>query len=202
MAIEYASSPVEQAGTQMRMCARSPCSPAAREDLRLQRLERLRVAEEAGDADEHVLVQRRSSSGVALHELDVVGQLLDLVQRHPALDAPVDRGRLVVAEVVAERGADEDDELADAAPASAARGGFGAREVRVLADALQLLRDASGGRQKSAQPLSIALRGMPSYFAVAGSCANVMPPASLIALRPKVPSVPVPDSTMPIARGP
>ena len=60
----------------------------------------------------------------------------------------------------------------------------------------------AGGRQKSAQPLSIALRGMPSYFALAGSCANVIPPVSLIARRPKVPSVPVPDSTMPIERVP
>ncbi len=61
---------------------------------------------------------------------------------------------------------------------------------------------ASGGRQKSAQPLSNALRGMPSYFALTGSCANVMPPASLIARRPNVPSEPVPDSTMPIDRDP
>ncbi len=48
----------------------------------------------------------------------------------------------------------------------------------------------------------MALRGIPSNFAEPGSWANVMPPASLMALRPKVPSVPVPDSTTPMARDP
>jgi hypothetical protein len=43
---------------------------------------------------------------------------------------------------------------------------------------------------------------MPSYFAEAGSWTKVIPPAALIALRPKVPSDPVPDRTIPIADGP
>ena len=47
--------------------------------------------------------------------------------------------------------------------------------------------------------VAIAARGMPSYFAVAGSCANVMPSIVLISRIPSAPSDAVPDSTTPIA---
>ena len=46
----------------------------------------------------------------------------------------------------------------------------------------------------------MALRGIPSYFAVSGSCANVMPPSTLIARSPSVPSVAVPERITPTAR--
>ena len=46
----------------------------------------------------------------------------------------------------------------------------------------------------------MALRGMPSYSADSGSCAIAMPPSPLIARRPSVPSLPVPESTMQMAR--
>ncbi len=42
----------------------------------------------------------------------------------------------------------------------------------------------------------MALRGMPSYFAVRGSCTTTRPPAPLIERTPSVPSVPVPERTM------
>ena len=41
-----------------------------------------------------------------------------------------------------------------------------------------------GGSTKSTTPAAMALPGMPSNFAVAVSCAKVMPPAALIACRP------------------
>ena len=49
-------------------------------------------------------------------------------------------------------------------------------------------------------PVAIAARGMPSYLARLGSCANVMPPAALISRSPERPSDAVPESTTPIAR--
>jgi len=48
-------------------------------------------------------------------------------------------------------------------------------------------------------PAFTALRGMLSYFADPSSCANVMPPAALMATHPSVPSDAVPDRITPIA---
>ena len=48
--------------------------------------------------------------------------------------------------------------------------------------------------------LAMALRGMPSYWAVLGSCTIIIPTWALIAFMPIVPSVPVPERMMPIAR--
>jgi hypothetical protein len=48
----------------------------------------------------------------------------------------------------------------------------------------------------------MALRGMPSYFALLMSWAKVMPPSLLIAFSPMVPSEAVPERITPIARLP
>ena len=75
MASEYTSSPVAQPATQMRigdLAGRSLIS--AGNDLLLQRLERLRVAEELRDADEEVLVQVLDLAGVVPQDGQVVGR--------------------------------------------------------------------------------------------------------------------------------
>ena len=59
-----------------------------------------------------------------------------------------------------------------------------------------------GGKTKSTDPAVMALTGMAFHWAVFGSCAKVTPPADLIALRPNVPSEPVPERTTPMARLP
>ena len=46
----------------------------------------------------------------------------------------------------------------------------------------------------------MALRGMPSYSVEAGFWAMTMPPSPLMARTPKVPSLPVPERTMQMAR--
>ena len=46
----------------------------------------------------------------------------------------------------------------------------------------------------------MALRGMPSYSVDSGFWAMTIPPSPLIARTPSVPSLPVPESTMQIAR--
>jgi hypothetical protein len=60
----------------------------------------------------------------------------------------------------------------------------------------------SGGSTKSTQPAPMALRGMLSYFDEPSSCANVRPPASLIAFSPFVPSEPAPERITPMALAP
>ncbi|MBK9472306.1 MAG: hypothetical protein IPO18_08475 [bacterium] len=52
-----------------------------------------------------------------------------------------------------------------------------------------------GGSTKSTRPVATALRGMPSYSVVAGSWAITRPPSPLTARTPRVPSLPVPEST-------
>ena len=46
----------------------------------------------------------------------------------------------------------------------------------------------------------MALRGMPSYSVESGFWAMTMPPSPLMARTPRVPSLPVPESTMQMAR--
>ena len=58
---------------------------------------------------------------------------------------------------------------------------------------------SSGESTKSTQPAATALRGIESYRAES-SCANVIPPSALMASRPSVPSVAVPERITPIAR--
>lgn len=58
-----------------------------------------------------------------------------------------------------------------------------------------------GGRTKSTAPVATALCGMPLWTALS-SWAKVMPPAVLISWMPTVPSLAVPESTMPIALWP
>jgi hypothetical protein len=57
---------------------------------------------------------------------------------------------------------------------------------------------SSGARMKSARPVEMAARGMPSNRADSSLWAITMPPASLIARIPRTPSLPVPDRMMPI----
>jgi hypothetical protein len=57
----------------------------------------------------------------------------------------------------------------------------------------QLFRPAT----MSASPASIALRGMESNLAVAGSCTSTTPAFSLMARRPIVPSEPMPERITP-----
>ena len=54
----------------------------------------------------------------------------------------------------------------------------------------------SAGSTKSTSPVAMALSGMPGKRAFALSCTTATPPAALIARRPAVPSLPVPDRTM------
>ena len=74
-----------------------------------------------------------------------------------------------------------------------------AGEQRAVRTTLLFLRVRAGGAW---EPVARALRGIPSYPAEAGSCTMVNPPSPLIAVKPRVPSLPVPDRIMPTALSP
>ena len=59
-----------------------------------------------------------------------------------------------------------------------------------------------GDKIRSTPSAAIAARGMPSYLAVSGVWAKVIPPPALISHRPNEPSVAVPERTTPTARAP
>ena len=63
---------------------------------------------------------------------------------------------------------------------------------------------SSAGATRSTAPVEIAPSGIPSYSGAVPlrPCAKVIPPFALMALRPRAPSVPVPDSTIPMACSP
>ena len=77
----------------------------------------------------------------------------------------------------------------------APRATYGWRLIRTSSSAM-----ASGASTESA-PAAAAV-GIPWKRAVAGSCAKVSPPASRISWSPRIPSMPVPESTTPMQRGP
>jgi hypothetical protein len=52
---------------------------------------------------------------------------------------------------------------------------------------------AAGESTRSTIPVSMAARGIPSYFDDSGDCANVMPPARFTSASPTAPSLAVPD---------
>ena len=83
-----------------------------------ERAERVRLAEEARDVDQQILVEAADLARVGLQHLQVLRHVAEAVQRHAAVDAPGDGGALVIVEVDA-RGASE--QLEDAAPVGASR---------------------------------------------------------------------------------
>jgi hypothetical protein len=116
MTIEYASSPVEHAGTHTR------------------------ITKEARDVDQQVAIERRELVGTGLQEAQVVVELVDLLHGHAALDPALDGVLLVTAQVVPERVADEDVE-----PVHACRFRARARpQVRMVADRRELLGQLFG----------------------------------------------------------
>ena len=74
-----------------------------RENFGLEDLEHLRITEEAGDVDEHVLVEGLDLRGIALKVFEVLVDFFDFVNHHAAANAANDRGLAVVREIDAGR---------------------------------------------------------------------------------------------------
>ncbi len=65
----------------------------------LQKVEGLRVAEKAGDADQKFSVQCPALFAGMLQKIDIIAQILDLVDTHPPLDAADDGVVFIAGEI-------------------------------------------------------------------------------------------------------
>ncbi len=70
-----------------------------RENDSFQRFERFRVAEKAGDADQHVRIQRAEFGGVALEKISVSLQRVELPEHHAPRETPLDGAGFIKREV-------------------------------------------------------------------------------------------------------
>ena len=131
-------------------------SEQRRKDLRLERLEHLGIAEEAGDVDQDVLVQRRDFGWILADPPRVVLEVGRLLQDHPPAHAPQQGVRLVLREV-GSRGAAQDAQ--DRCQARLARFRFEfilkrflpievCCKARVQADVRNFCRDGFGGKHE------------------------------------------------------
>src|SRR5215470_446198 len=114
----------------------------------LQRIEYSRISEEAGDVDEHVLIQRLDFGGIGLHITDVIFDVIEFMDQHAALDASPDGGLAVVSEINASAAAKELENRAHRG--SVRRGNLTLdhtrrKGVRKLGDPPQLASDLLGG---------------------------------------------------------
>ena len=83
----------------------------AGDDLFLQGLEGLRVAEEVGHGDQEIPEERLHLQRVLPQVTDVDVHVTDLVDGHASLDAAADGGLLVVGEIVSYLGPEQDEDL-------------------------------------------------------------------------------------------
>ena len=85
-------------------------------DLFLEEVERFRIAEELRDADEEILEEVVELGRIGSEHRNVVVDRLDVAQRHPPLDASLDRRSFVVGEVDVGVRPQEPDDLLEAVP--------------------------------------------------------------------------------------
>ena len=105
-------------------CTRVLVGKKSRDDLFLQRRERLRVAEEIGDADQQIAKEGLHFGRGLLQVANVLIQPFDLVDGHAPLDAAVDRALLVLRKIMAGLGTQQDKDLLHRVS------GLGSREER------------------------------------------------------------------------
>ena len=179
------------------------------QDVAIEYVERLLVAEEIRDADQHVLQERLGFLRMQMEKVAVGLEIGDAVDLQAALDPPQHGRPLVMPEIVRGARAQDDHDLAQRALGGLVDQLFLAllvfidRQVDFLRGhhrSISRSGISAAVVTKSTMPVAMALRGMLSYSASAGSWANVMPPISLTLDSPTEPSEPAPDSTMPIAR--
>ncbi len=119
---------------------------------------------------------------------------------HPPLDPPVNGVFLVAGEIVARPHPQENEHILQEVGKALVLEHFILGFCRARATKwISLAGRSSALAVMSTRPVATALRGMPSYLAESGSWAMVNPACSLMAFRPRLPSVPMPESTMPMA---
>ena len=139
--------------------------------------------------------------GILVQKPEVLLRAIELMHVDPPLDAPANRVRLVGREIVSRPGAQQHIDLLHRLrkPRFAQRLRCHQREVRPLRVGPQLRRYLLDRQHVIHRPVAMALLGMPEYLADSGAWAIVIPAAPLMALSPSVPSVPVPERTIPMA---
>ena len=170
-----------------------------------QKIENGRVAKETRDIDQQIPGELIAFVGVAKQEIEILGGGFDRRQRHPPLDAPLERAVLVKREVVNRLRAQESDDFRQQVLHRLLRATISARtgaksSPRSRATSASAIFAARSTR--STAPVATALRGMPSYSASLMSCAMTRPPLSFTAFSPRLPSAPVPERTTQTARAP
>ncbi len=199
IAIENTSSPVAQPGTQMRTVSSAPRPSNSFGMTEVgERLERIVVAEEIRDVDEQVAKQGADLLRLLPQPLDIGFDRRELRHLHAPLHPAHECLGLVAAEIVADLIAQDAvdfrqgllDRLIRRRPVSdAIRSSARAGEL-ARTNSTSLAPISSTGMAKSTKPVEMALSGMSGCWGPKPSptCAKVIPPRSLIALMPSVPS--------------
>ena len=117
-----------------------------RQDLALEHVERVRVAEETGHADQRVGVERVELLGVAAQELGVALERVVLGEHHAPADAALDGAGLVEREVHAGVVAEQEQDLLE--PVLGRRRPLRPRSASARARSLPSRRPAAARRQR------------------------------------------------------
>ncbi len=124
------------------------CGHERRQHVLLERIEHLRLPEEAGDVDEHVAIQRLGLGLVARHQLRILAGRTDAVQQHAPRRAPLDGGVAVVAEVHARTRAQRGDDLLELGVLVDEVERDGSSDIGVLGELRQLGPDLGRGQHQ------------------------------------------------------
>ena len=182
-----------------------PVPDHLRKDPGGERLEGQRVAEEVGDLDQDVLIERLDLGGPLGHVAHVLGERVDLVEHHPPGDSPLDGRRPVVGEVDVAGTAKVVKRRFRSASAPARSRPPGRRAPpcpsRVRPAPPRPRCPARRGRRRSSRS-PVDAEGISTAAAVESCSAKQMPPSALMAWTPSAPSVVSPESTTAIAAGP
>src|ERR1700730_9217956 len=173
-------------------------------DLLRQDRERLFIAEKSGDVDQHGFGEEIDLIRILADRVQIDTDVLDRRHRHPPFDLAQERALLVEGEIVRGARAQEVDDHVQPGIGAVAQRWFCALwfGVRLAAEFDRADGISATGSTRSAAPVMIALRGIPSWAASFGSCTMTSPPLSCIAISPRLPSVALPDRTAQTARSP
>ena len=138
-----------------------PILQQARQHLARQHLEDARVSEEGSDRDQALLMQGLRLVRVGLEVARVLFERLDVGERHATCDPPLDRRRLVRAEIGAGRPAEQGQDRAQAILRLRRLG-------RLLVSALVALRDHVGMAAEASELLRDASRRLDEVDAPRG----------------------------------
>ena len=172
----------------------------ARQHRVLHGLEGGRIAEELGDAHQQLVEQPVDLVRLVAQPLDQVGSRRHALGLHAAADAAQQRRPLVVAEIMADAGAQQGADLGEPRGVHCQRARVVGRRCGLEQRALvgeQLRRHRLHRQQMVHQAGGHRAGGHAGHgLAIAGAWARTSPPCRLTSPRLREPSLPAPESTM------